>query len=689
MSGRARKELRRSCVAALAACLVAVTWWLLLPDASMPVVAPVAGTAGESEPRAAGAVNVPALPSSRDRGDRERHVGGARISGRTVDHGGAPMPAVTVVCSNGTATSSDRDGRFEIAGVAPGTCSLQAEGEDCVAVSSGPIVVRGNETIDGIDLVLERACFVAGRVGTADGTPRAGARVVGCLRIAQARPELPAVAFAASERVVVTDAAGHFRIGPFAPGQIALAVELEGHAPFARRYPSGATDLAIVLEPTSCVHGIVLDSAGNRPVALERVLLLVADGGHGGWNVAAELTQAAEDAAAGRFRLPVVTPREVRVVAVTRDGGLATSEPLCVPRGCVHGPLSLRAAGGMRVTGTIHDGAGESVAGAEIRVRSDAARFDSVRVASGPDGRFAFVLAPGHYTVQLQKAGHEARRLPIEVVAGQPVPGLEWVLVQGATLSGRIVSDPAASMPPLEVLVARTGAVPVSPAVGYVADGSYRFDGLPPGDYRLSVRERGHCAPPNWGEPLRLGAGEPRQVDLHPGAHGLGGLQGVLLCGDRSAAFATVRLLRGHDREFVSTTADRRGHFAFEGLAPGEVSVVVSEGLTGPSLCRHRVAVRSGEVVELPLALGCGSVSGSVVSGATHMPFADVKVDLFAADGFLLASARTDARGEFHLPRVAEGEWMIAYSRPGQTTCRQIPVAVSSRQPARLAEQEM
>lgn len=688
MSVRVRQHLRFASVAVLAAWLVAVASWLRGPEPTAPLAMPAAAAVAAPRPSSAEIANV--LPSAAsDRDEAERHAAGARIRGRTLDGEGAALPGIAVVCTNGTATRSDNDGRFEIAGIAPGSCSMLAEGDGCVAVPSGPIQLRGQEVVDGIELVLERACFVAGRVATPDGMPLAGARVVGSLHLVQTRPGVPAIAFAASTRTVVTDAAGRFRIGPFVPGEIALAVEHEGHAPFTRRYHSDATDLAIVLEPVGCVHGIVLGTEGERPACIERVLLLVTSGVRDGWNVAAEITPDAAAAATGRFRVPVVTPREVRVVVVTRDCGLATSSPLRVPRGSVHGPLALRAAGGERVTGTIHDATGQSVAAAEIRIRSDHARFEPVRATSGPDGGFAFVLAPGSYTVQLQKPGHEALRLPLEVVEGEPVRTLDWVLVRGVTLSGRIVSEGGAVLPSLEVLALRIGVSTASPAVAGVADGSYRFDGLPPGDYRLAVRERGDRSAPNLGEPVHLAVGESRQFDLHPRSLGLGGLRGVLACGDRPAAFATVRLLRGRDREFVSATADRLGHFAFDGLLPGEITVVVSELPTGPRLCRHRVTVRSGEVTELPLEFACGSASGRVLSAATQLPFADVKVELFTADGFLLAATRTDAAGEFHLPRVAEGEGMIGYSRPGQTTCRQVSVAVSSQRPVRLAEQQL
>jgi hypothetical protein len=99
----------------------------------------------------------------------------------------------------------------------------------------------------------------------------------------------------------------------------------------------------IVVDVMSCVSGLVLDPESQHPAALERVLLLVGNQSRGGWNVAAEVTPNPADAAAGRFRLPVPLPREVCVVAVTRDFALAKSEPFRVPRGTTHCPLELRA----------------------------------------------------------------------------------------------------------------------------------------------------------------------------------------------------------------------------------------------------------------------------------------------------------------------------------------------------------
>jgi hypothetical protein len=615
-------------------------------------------------------------------------VGGS-ICGRTLFRDGTPGTGAVVLATNGGSTRSDRDGHFVLHGLAPGRCTLHAEVEGHVSVPSGHVVVPAGEAIAGVDLILDRACFVSGTVSSPSGAPLASARVAARLRTASASPDLPGPAYlAAAKMTAATDRSGKFRLGPFVPGQVELSVEHDTHVPFARLCPSDASQLQIALAPIASVSGVVLDHDGRAPAVLERVLLLVGNEKRGGFRVAAELTPSAADAAAGRFHVQVPVPREVRVVAVTRDFAPATSEPFRVPPGVAHGPLELRAASGVRVSGRVRDGSGTPVAKAKLRARGVDAGFDAARVTTTADGAFAFALAPGRHVVTVEKPGFAARHLPIEVVEGQPPSLLDCELARGAVLSGRILATEGASLPALEVLAVPAGEARAAPVVAFVRDGAYTFDHLPPGDYRVSLRERGDPARPAGGRRVQLVPGAVQQEVLLPTDFGLGRLRGVVTREGTCLPFVTVTLERT-GRRAASATADRSGRFAFDGVGPGTLSLTVLQQTAGPRLARRTVEFRPGEDRDEDIAVRCGSIAGRVVVASSRLPAVALRVDVFAPDGRVVAATTTDGSGLYRLPMVETGAWTLGISRPGDSTCAQRQVEVAAGRAVLVADIEL
>jgi hypothetical protein len=472
------------------------------------------------------------------------------------------------------------------------------------------------------------------------------------------------------------------------PGQIELAVEHDAHVPWARLCSSDASHVRIALASVACVSGVVFAPDGRTAAVLERVLLLVANEKRGVWSVATEVTPDAEDAAAGRFHMPVPVPRDVCVVAVTRDFALAASEPFRVPAGMAHGPLELRAAHGIRVSGHVRDDCGAPVAEAELHARAVDARFDAARRTTTADGAFALALEPGRHVVTIKKRGFAERRLPIEVVEGQPPPLLDCVLPRGAVLSGRILATEGASLPALEVLAVPAGQARAAPLVVFVCEGGYAFDYLPPGDYRVSLRERGDPTRPAGGRLVQVESGTAAQADLLPADSRLVRLRGVVAREGACLPYVTVTLERPGGRP-TSATADWSGRFTFDGMAPGTQSLTVLHDLAGPRLARRTFELQPSEDRNEQIAVRCGSVAGRVVVARSRLPAAAMRVDVFAADGRVVAATTTDGSGLYRLLMVESGRWTLGISRPGESTCAQRSVEVGAGRAAVLADIEL
>ncbi|MEM1180398.1 MAG: carboxypeptidase regulatory-like domain-containing protein [Acidobacteriota bacterium] len=156
------------------------------------------------------------------------------------------------------------------------------------------------------------------------------------------------------------------------------------------------------------------------------------------------------------------------------------------------------------VSGQVLDTAGQPVEGRLVDFRRPSG-VSSGSVSTAVDGTFIFPVDPGTYTafvnptfdspylgsaydgVTCEGACRFADATPFDVADGVTVSGINFVLVEGAAITGRAKTD---------------GGLPLDDAVVYLYDafgnrlettytdvaGRYRFDGLFGRDYRLTIR---------------------------------------------------------------------------------------------------------------------------------------------------------------------------------------------------------
>jgi hypothetical protein len=164
-----------------------------------------------------------------------------RVGGVVRDAAGQPVPFARIHVlsakfeSNFDPAFTDAEGRFEVAGVAPGTYWLFAVSPRCpLGLVQGVQVKEARRTEVAVDLAA--ACPLALRVLDAAGRPVPGARLVYSL------PQLPFLnsdmvadyeppGFGANE----ADAEGWIRKPCMPPGTIRLRIEVEGKEPVERR----------------------------------------------------------------------------------------------------------------------------------------------------------------------------------------------------------------------------------------------------------------------------------------------------------------------------------------------------------------------------------------------------------------------------------------------------------------------
>jgi hypothetical protein len=183
-----------------------------------------------------------------------------------------------------------------------------------------------------------------------------------------------------------------------------------------------------------------------------------------------------------------------------------------------------------------------------------------------------------------------------------------------------------------------------------------------------------------------LADGEAKTLDLAPRTLGLGRIHGSVTRNGTALPFATIQLSRAGGRKLATATADRFGQFECDGLAAGRLTLSVCHGAAGPCVASRALELLAGGERDEVIAVEYGSLAGRLVTASDKTPMADLRVDILAADGGVLATVRSGVDGRFTLPIVQAGTWSLAIARTDGGHQRQLAVEITANRATQLPE---
>ena len=610
---------------------------------------------------------------------------------------------------------SDDAGRYAVHGLVEGSRKLKVDAKGYLDIDDSiEIPARGPLTQD---FRLREGYRLAGQVNTPDGKPAAGAKVaVTAAGGGSANPMLAMFGGRAPKPVTETGADGKWTATGLQEGPYEVHATADGWLDAAESdVAPGRTDVLLTLVAGATLRGHVLKSADMKPAVGASVQRKPADNapprpgrpgrranpmaaffGNRGPSVVCD--------ADGNFEMKAVEAGTYDLVATMH--GCAESAParLTCSAGETLDGIEIVLPPGVSVAGRVVERAtGAGVPGAVLWVAKSESMFGNfaasdytggapeapagtVSAKSDSDGKFVLEgITPGKVTIEVRAADHAS--LSLTGIAA-PSTDLLVTVSAGGTVEGRVTGGPeAAPVADAQVMITRGMMGQGMRQTRTDADGNFRIDRLSPGSWNLMLLDPSNPMMPTMASVL-VKDGETTRHDFtkKEGGRQVGG--GVLKDG-KPLANAPVMLMGGGAGMRMAST-DENGRFTFEGLEPGDYTVLVQGSFLGSGAMSRKVTVGSdGKVPDVNLELSSAKIEGDVVDADTGKGVAGAQIMLTAPGGGagtpeeLLGSMRgqalTDDRGHFVVNDVAAGTFTLKASAAGWSAATIEGVASGTR----------
>jgi hypothetical protein len=576
-----------------------------------------------------------------------------------------------------------------------------------------------------LEVVLDPAVSVAGRVVRADGRGVAGVRVTASAEM-QANPREP----------VETDEGGVFLVGDLTPGVFSIeAQHPKLGAIGSRMVEAPARDVVFTLPAAGSVRGRAVDAQSREPVRGFEVSVASSEEDDR-WQRVGTV-----DGAAGAFLVEDV-PEGVVTVSVTAEGyANASVEDVTVQADAEPAEVEVALQADVAVTGQVTNESGAPVQ-AHLNAEAKGGGASGSATSDG-EGRYELRGLPaGEMEIRAQAKGYVQETRTADTRQGARV---DLVLKRGLSLRGEVVSD-GAPVGMVGVFANGTGRGGSTTYATTDERGRFTLEGLVPGRYVVTARasdgrhaevedvdasqqallrivlERRATAVitgrvvglPSEGEPMMAmvhasgegGAGmapvdgglrfrmpdaPAGAVTIRADAMAMNGTQrssrpveltlaansetevvlefpddvvirGLVTRDGTPVPFAGVNFSR-EDGTSSATRADAHGVYQIVGVDPGRYSVSVTATDPQTAFSTEYVVVDSAE---LDIDIAGATLTGRAVRADTGAPVAGVDVSLFrAGEGQTASTASTNAQGAFSARSLREGTYRVVTSKAG------------------------
>lgn len=414
---------------------------------------------------------------------------GIALAGRVVDRNQDPIRGVTVAAVEivGTRTFShpygvkwdeepttDTEGAFALH-LRPGTYDLYFH-----ALGYAPKKLQAldlQKPVEPLDVVLDPAVSITGRVITSDGEPVANLNV-------EAPIDGPAA-------LATTDQSGSFALHGLPSGSVQVSVDSgDGTVSEYRDIEAPAENVTIELMPTVRIAGRVVTKDGSPVTDFATEVAMRSNGNY--YYGGGERRDQFHDAE-GRFVIEKVAVRPSELI-VTAPGYARGKIAIELEKGKNLEDIAVQLERAGAVVGRVTGPGGTAIEGARISVQSeDRGVFvssDGLGSTTDANGEYRIEAVPlGETTLNFQKKGFQPLRKGVAVESGEVRADVR--LETGKVLSGRVVTEVGAPVAEAEVRAWSMAAGSVGANTRTDSSGRFTLDGLGSGVYEVRALRRG------------------------------------------------------------------------------------------------------------------------------------------------------------------------------------------------------
>jgi len=535
---------------------------------------------------------------------------------------------------------SDSEGRFQLAGFAPGRFTVWASTGQLLG--SAVVAVVPTRSVE-VTIAVSDQARVAGRV-VANGKPVAGARVF-------ARSTARAV----GSRTSISQLDGSFVLDEVPLGTVVFSAppyEVVAPPRLIVDRPD-VTGVVVELAPMASISGRVLQD--GQPIAGARVVITPDD-------------NAVTSDSQGQYRLQGFRPGTYAVHAEA-DAGASPPQSVVVAAGQAVGNLDLELTSRAHIAGAVVDQEGRAVRDA-IVAWTDSASGDSRRATTNDLGQFFVdrLRGDGSYAPSVRAYERDAAlgfigESPTVVLDAQrrQADGVQLqVRLERRTISGRVIDTTGAAVADarVDVITAPRSGTAVfhgwqpTPSTVSTADGAFSLTGLAEGAY--AVRARSADDREVIASPVDAGASDVT-LQLRASA-----TIAVTLVGFASTPAVDAQNARGDFQKFYGTVDGARA--TITGLPPGRYIVAAH---TAQELDAVAVVLADGATAPVTLTShGSAHLTATIRNFVTGVPVPDMKCLVFpTVDGMLgpdpvwdlSAAPASDAQGQVAIDPAPAG----------------------------------
>ncbi len=482
--------------------------------------------------------------------------------------------------NEGTVVATDSGGRFEFDSLQEGVGhQLQAKKDGFAEAGQSNVLAPTDEPVE---MVLERAVDLTGRVINEEGKPLERARIRAQREPTDTGAPMTQASFRSAMRSESTDSDGKFVLENLKQGTWSLAVTASGyitadHGPLEidpTKTPPGQT---IRLEKGATLEGRVTGPDGE-PLARARV----GERQPTDPRIRRSVPGSASDGE-GRYTLEglKVGPR---TFAIQAKGFQAAVRDLEIRPG--KNQLDVALETGFVVSGQVFGTDGEPLAGARVNVHLSSGGSFMVRssrdgVVSAADGAFSLDgQNPGTYQVVATKEGLPPASLDTPIVLQADYSGVQLRFAEGASIVGTVSGlsfDELAQVELFAMANDRSG----SPILGKADfEGNFRLDNATPGTWQISANLRSSRRNKSQTIEIPEGGGEVLvNIEFNQGFTASGQVLRTGSSGNQLPASQIRIALRGSDPSSGgSATTNQDGRFEILDLSPGQYTLVAGNG---------------------------------------------------------------------------------------------------------------